>query len=163
MVSVSPSSSSSAKTTAFILFLNSEEADYLEIMRLIIQAYLPEEIPYSTLIKTLFRTKAVSLNKPNFESILFNFHIYMGSLYNFSPVDSLLIFSNLKEFITIKVSKSSLETLKHLNRDLIIMQGCVKDLREELSQPKKASENERKIKDIEYTIDLANIPKNRER
>ena len=67
--------SSSAKTTAFILFLNTEEADYLEIIRLIIQAYLPEEIPYSTLIKTLFRTKAVSLNKSNFESILFNFYI----------------------------------------------------------------------------------------
>ena len=155
--------SSSAKTTAFILSLNSEESDYLETIRLIIQAYLTEEIPYSTLIKTLFRTKVISLNKPKFESILFNFHIYMGSLYNFSPVDSLLIFSNLKEFITIKVSKSSLETLKHLNRDLLIMQGYVKDLREELSKPKKASENERKIKDIEYTIDLANIPKNRER
>lgn len=155
--------SSSAKTTAFILFLNSEEADYLEIIRLIIQAYLPEEIPYSTLIKTLFRTKMISLNNQKFESIPFNFYIYMGSLYDFSPVDSLLIFSSLKEFLTIKVSKSSLETLKHLNRDLIIMQGFLKDVREELSQPKKVSENERKIKDIEYTIDLANIPKNRER
>ena len=36
-------------------------------------------------------------------------------------------------------------------------------MRDELSQPKKVSENERKIQDIEYTIDLANIPKNRER
>ena len=54
--------SSSAKTTAFILFLNTEEADYLEIIRLIIQAYLPEEIPYSTLIKTLARSIVYSIS-----------------------------------------------------------------------------------------------------
>lgn len=156
-----PDFSSSVKTTAFILLLNSDETEFIESLRLILRTYIPAEIPFSTLIKALFRITAKGLPKARIGRINFLHYMYMGSLYDLSPVDSVLIYSRKPSFLSFNLSHTSLNTLRLLNRDLIIMQAYVSELRKEIFGIKKGK-NIKKDVDNEHAIDLNNFSKNRE-
>ena len=159
--------SSSEKTSNFILTLDSEEIELYESLRYSIQAYVRTDVSYSEMIRTLFRSTVEIEGEGNTKKAArwhFFASLYIGSLYNFSPPDSILVFSRSDGLYGATIGKAALDTLKWLDRDEAILDRYEEDMKNELNQQVREAQREKSGK-VEHQpgYDLTNVNKNRER
>jgi hypothetical protein len=158
--------SSSEKTSNFILTLTSEELELFDIIRYSIQAYVRTEISYSEMVRTLFRsTVEIERGDSERKASRWNFlaSIYLGSLYNFSPQDSILISSRSDGLYGVTIGKGALDSLKWIDRDEVILDRYKDDLDNQLNQEARDAQKKKGKTGDEPGYGLTNINKNRER
>lgn len=147
-------------TSNFILKLNENELDVFDDVKYYIQAFLNTTISYSEMVRTLFREllncngEMAERNKLNFLS-----SIYMGSLYQYSPQNSILIFSEMKAVRNLQLDPGTLAWLKWAGRDGSIMDSYIREI-VKLKNPSYLVENITPAEDRGYIIDLSNTLRN---
>ncbi len=88
--------------------------------------------------------------------------LYIGSLYDFSPLDSILIFSRLDNVDNITISKESLDALKWIGNDEIYFNLYKEEMEKELDEQKSLLKS-RKQSYIIPGFELEHLGKNKER
>jgi hypothetical protein len=99
--------------TNFILSMTQYEMEIFDDVKYGIQALFNTTISYSEMVRTLFRELFFSSRR----GLLFLSQIYIGALYNFSPQDSLLIFSQEVHIDSIQLSFQARDDLIWVDRD----------------------------------------------
>lgn len=160
----------SGKTSNFILSLKEEEFWFFGLMKVIIESYVKRELSYSEIVRTIFRSLvSVSGKESRFRSDrwLFLSLLYFGSLYGFSPVDSVMILLVKMDYKygSILVGDKPYKILYSLNRDEVILDRYVKELQACLNsalESKEPNEIEEKMKLIQYGFGFSEIERNNE-
>lgn len=160
----------SGKTSNFILSINDAEFRFFKLMKIIIESYVKRELSYSEIVRTIFRS-LISVNgkesSSKAERWLFLSLLYFGSLYGFSPVESVMILLvNIdNESGSMLVGDKSYKTLYSLIKDEVILNRYAKELEGRLDsgfESKEPNEIEKKIKPIRYGFGFSEIEMNSE-
>lgn len=158
----------SGKTSNFILTLRDGEVDFLHVLKTLIESYVKRELSYSEIVRTLFRSLMVIKGKESFfRSNRWKYlsSLYLGSLYGFSPIDSVLIFSETDELWGISVSDKSYNVLSRILRDEGILNRYIKDMESSLDAEFRAKDLDKEgaMKVLQKGYGFSEIDKNSER
>jgi len=144
--------------TNFILTLNENELEVFDDVKYAIQAFLNITISYSEMVRILFR-KLFGGGSVFSEKYILDFlsSVYIGALYDFSPQNSILVFSGLDHIDHIYVSSNVDKTMEWIDRDSIIFNDYYIELIKLLKSPPEFVKQIEDKKDYGYVIDLSNI------
>ena len=142
--------------TNFILSMSQYEMEIFDDVKYGIQALFHTTISYSEMVRTLFRDLFSSSGR----GLIFLSQIYIGALYDFSPQDSLLIFSQEGHIDSIQLSFQAQDDLIWIDRDSSIFYDYFREIVKLLKTPPELAKQVEDKKEYGYIIDLSNILRN---
>lgn len=146
--------------TNFILTLNENELEVFDDVKYAIQAFIKTTISYSEMVRIIFKNL---LYTNTFASNTFKNYflssIYLGALYDFTPQESILVFSQLTDIDHISIDVQTWYVMRSTDRDWEIFNDYCKEIRRPLKNQhdKKQTENE---KEYIYIFDFSDILNN---
>ncbi len=156
----------SEKTSNFIMNVDNAEFEILDLVRDSIQTYIGTKISISELVRTLFRSLLIPDAKNEDAKIhrdVFLSSVYMGSLYNIPPEDSVLIFSGVQSVANLTISKNTMNSLGWIDRDEVIFYSYKEEMDKELESQTKPSSRGNKHYAEDRGYDLTDLIKNKTR
>ncbi len=129
--------------TNFIVTLNEYELEVFDDVKYAIQAFIQTTISYSEMVRGIFKnllyTDTFLTN--SFKNYFLS-SIYIGALYDFSPQDSIMIFSKLTSVDHILINQDSWYILKSADRDYDIFLDYYGEISGLLKKQPKLTEKE---------------------
>jgi len=132
---------SSNKSTNFTINFTHGESSAFMTLKSFIEAYVGE-ITNAEMARTMFRNNTTprivpstginsqthGIRKNNYYILEFVFIIYFGSLYDIPPQEAVQLFFGLETFFDNRLSEKTLDKIKWLDRDKVIMENYLKEL-----------------------------------
>jgi len=146
--------------TNFILTLKEDELEVLDDVKYAIQAFINTTISYSEMVRVIFKNL---LYTDTFSSHTFKNYflssIYLGALYDFSPQDSILIFSQLTSIDHIFIDANMWYVMRSVDRDREIFNDYCKEIRKPLKSQHEKNQTKNET-EYTYIFDFSDILNN---